>query len=209
MKSSPLRLTVADLACVKGDRLLFRDLGFSLAAGEGLQLMGPNGVGKTSLLRIIAGLARPESGKVEIRGIDQDGAAPIDWFGIRDGLKNALTAIEHVGFWAGLSGLARPSRAACESLLARFGLARQIDLPASVLSSGQRRRLSLARLELQAKPILLLDEPLNALDADGQILLRDWLEARLAAGAIAIVATHQPIGVAALSELNLGPPQAA
>jgi heme exporter protein A len=190
-----IALHASGLTCIKGERLLFADLSFSCNAGEGLEIMGPNGIGKTSLLRIIAGLARAESGAISLEGIDPYALGQaIEFMTIKDGLKAALGVREHLQFWRAMltDGVAEPSDVA---LLAAVGLEAQADLPAGVLSSGQKRRLLIARALLQQRPILVMDEPLNALDEQGQILLKTLVKDRLAAGAIAIIATHQSLGV--------------
>jgi heme exporter protein A len=198
-----LSLHASGLTCIKGERLLFADLAFSCKAGEGLEIMGPNGIGKTSLLRIIAGLARPESGTIHIDGTDQDGAGQaIEFTATKDGLKAGLSLLEHLAFWRSMA-VSGSSLQSDSALLAAVGLEAQADLPAGVLSSGQKRRLLMARTMLQQRPVLLMDEPLNALDEQGQALLKTLLANRLAAGAIAIIATHQSLGLPGLKPFAL------
>jgi heme exporter protein A len=198
---SQVCLVATSLACIKGDRLLFRELSFAVRSGEALQLMGPNGVGKTSLLRILAGLIGAEAGTVSIDGTSEENN-PIDMLGVRDGLRAAMTVDEHLRFWRRLAGQPAQDETA---LLQRFGLARQYHLPVSVLSAGQRRRLAVLRLAINNRPVILMDEPLNALDTDGQSLLTEWLQERLEAGAIAIIATHQTLALPNSKTLSMIP----
>jgi heme exporter protein A len=206
-RPAPTAITITGLACMRGERLLFRDLSLRLSAGEGLEVTGPNGVGKTSLLRLIAGFGEPAAGTIRIEGLPEDAEARlfIDLLGMRDGLRAALTAEEALRDALALAGGGRGASGAVEAALARFGLSRQARLQVGVLSAGQRRRLALAAIALRARPVLLLDEPLNALDAEGREALAAFLSERLAAGAMAIAATHAPLGVPAFGVLALEP----
>src|SRR5690606_15384840 len=156
-----------DLACLKGDRLLFRGLGLALEAGRMLRVAGPNGVGKTSLLRILCGLAMPEHGIVRWRGKDirrtrEDFHAELLYLGHALALNDLLTPLENLRF-AIHSGGDAVSETACIEALTRIGLGAQLDLPAKVLSQGQRRRVGLARLFVsRARPLWVLDEPFTA-----------------------------------------------
>jgi heme exporter protein A len=200
--SQPIALDARSLACIRGERLLFRGLDLAVSAGEGVELVGPNGIGKTSLLRILAKFAAPSEGSVTYRGVAEGGeAAAIEFMGVRDGLKAALTAEENLRFAAGYSGA---SLTEIPRLLKQVGLSAQAALPVAALSSGQRRRLALARAKLHRRPILLLDEPLNALDEEGRAQLCGFLDRRLREGAIAIVASHIGLGLSALRRLTLG-----
>ena len=188
-------LAASELACVRGDSLLFQGLSFSLSPGTALKVEGPNGTGKTSLLRILAGLLRPEAGSVTWRGqgIDDcaaDYAADRRYIGHQNGLGLALTARENLRLAAVLQGAALDS-ASLEAVLGTVGLPRAGDTPAVRLSSGQRRRLALARLLLGQAGVWIVDEPLNALDRNGHALVTRLLTDHLMGGGIAVISTHQ------------------
>jgi heme exporter protein A len=186
------------LACVRGGRLIFRDLDLILAPGEALSLEGPNGSGKSSALRMLAGLLAPAEGSIvfrrdgnEISDAEERGRL-VGWLGHADGLKAQLTVKENAAFAAALYG----SAGDVGSALARVGLARAADLPAQYLSAGQRRRLGLARLILAGRPLWLLDEPLAALDRAGKSLAAELIAHHCASGGMVVAATHDAIGVA-------------
>jgi heme exporter protein A len=185
------------LSCIRGGRLVFRDLDFTVGCGEALSLEGPNGAGKSSALRLIAGLLPPASGEIRFR---KDAAAVSDpeergrfvgWLGHADGLKAQMTVGENAAFAGALYGAHGDAAAA----LSRVGLAALSDLPVQYLSAGQRRRLGLARLLVASRPLWLLDEPLAALDRAGKALMAELIAAHCAGGGIAIAATHDPLGV--------------
>ena len=184
------------LGCVRGERRVFAGLGFAVAPGRALLLTGANGSGKSSLLRIMAGLLRADAGTLAWDGADtaEDDEAHrrrLAYVGHADPVKPALSVRENLEFWARLFGF----DGAAETALDRFGIARLADLPARYLSAGQRRRLTLARLALAqasaAGPRLwLLDEPATGLDEAANALLADCVQAHLAGGGIAVIATH-------------------
>ena len=185
-------LQAEGIACRRGERLLFADIRFALSAGELLLLRGPNGSGKSSLLRLIAGLLPAESGRLLWNGRDvteqkSDYRNALAFLGHQDSLKPQLTLRDNLAFWADLAG----SDADLDAILARVGLSLQADLPAQYLSAGQRRRFGLGRLLLRPAPIWLLDEPTTALDADGVRLALDLIRQHLAAGGLALVASHE------------------
>lgn len=202
------RLAADGLACERGGRLLFAGLSLALEAGQGLTLTGPNGAGKTSLLRILAGLLPPGAGTVALTGGEAEAtiAEQAHFIGPREALKAAMTAAEHVIFWGNLFGAreaATDPTSFAGAVLERAGLAGLASTPAGHLSSGQRRRLALARLDAGPRPLWLLDEPFNALDARARDHLAARLDAHLSAGGIAIVATHVPVPGERLSTLEL------
>lgn len=192
-------LEARGLECIKGERLLFRGLELSLAGGRLLQVEGANGSGKTSLLRILAGLARPTAGQVLWNGLDIDEHrahyhARMLYLGHLNGIKSELTAEENLRFALRLSR--RPSGLSVDEALERVGLYEQAELPARVLSMGQRRRVALARLLLVKAPLWILDEPLNGLDRQGTALVAELLAEHVARGGMAIVSTHLPLALA-------------
>ena len=185
-------LTGTGLGMVRGERVLFRDVGLSLRTGEALVLRGANGAGKTTLLRILAGLTRPEAGTVHRPPAHH-------WLGHRDGLKPHETPRTHLQLWARAWG----SDADIEAILARMGLARPADVAGRYLSAGQRRRTALARLLLEDRPVWLLDEPYTALDAEGRGLVDALITEQCAGGGAVIAAIHGEAGFAPSSELIL------
>jgi heme exporter protein A len=174
-----LALEVRDLACIRGQRVLFRDLSFSLAAGRALLLQGPNGAGKTSLLRLLAGFLRPAAGTVSLRTNGEEIADAeergkfMGWLAHQDAVKPQLGVREQLAFFAVLYRSGRDPGEA----LRTFGLEPLAELPGQYLSAGQKRRLALARLQLSARPVWLLDEPLAALDAAGKKLVAETVAA--------------------------------
>jgi heme exporter protein A len=199
-------LDVGDLACVRGSRLLFRNLYFKVEPGRALLIEGPNGAGKTSLLRVIAGFLAPAAGTVALHAGGnaiteaEERGKHIGWFGHQDGLKPQLTAKENLSFFARLYG---SNPAYVMPMLDWAGLSRAADFPVQYLSAGQKKRLALARLKLSNRPVWLLDEPFAALDAAGKRLVEQMLAEHCATGGIAVVATHETISLEA-SKMTLG-----
>ncbi len=195
-------LEARDLACWRGERAVFAGLSFTLAPGSAMLLTGPNGAGKSSLLRLLAGLLPPAEGRLLWEGEDAfaDRAAHarrLRYLGHGDALKPALTARENLDFYARLWG----GEAALA--LAALGLAALADLPARVLSSGQKRRLALARLALAPASLWLLDEPTVGLDAASVARLGGLFAAHRERGGIILAATHLPLPLQGAGELAL------
>jgi heme exporter protein A len=195
-------LQAAGLAAFRGERLVFRDLDFVVAAGEALLLTGPNGSGKTTLLRLLAGLLRPAAGTLLWDGADALADLPVQarrlmYVGHQDAVKPAFTAAENLRFAARLNG------GAIGKALVAVGLEELADLPARMLSAGQRRRLTLARLALSHVPLWLLDEPTLGLDARSVERFGAMLESHRARGGIAVAATHLPLPLSNATELAL------
>ena len=204
----PALLHVADLACRRGGRKVFDRLSFSLAAGELLALVGRNGSGKTTLLRALALLVRPEAGTMRWQGNDlqaepETWRSRLAWLGHLDGLKGDLSVRENLLVAERLRGAPAPDDR-LDGVLAAFDLTGLAARPARALSAGQRRRAALARVALSQAPVWLLDEPLNALDAPAQHAFRTALANHLAAGGLAIIATHANLGMPATRSLELG-----
>jgi len=191
-----MRLSGHEIRCARGGREVFSGLSFEAAAGEALAVVGPNGSGKTSLLRLIAGLLAPASGLIKLEGGDKELtlSEQAHYLGHRDALKPALSVSENLRFWRDYLGGAITNSA--ESL-ATVELDHAAQLPAAFLSAGQRRRLSLARLLTVQRPVWLLDEPTNALDTAGQKLFATLMGDHLARGGVIIAATHAPLGIPA------------
>ena len=200
------KLVVQDIACRRGGRLLFAGLSFAVAAGEMLVLRGPNGVGKTSLLRVIAGFLRPEAGKVELQGglIDTALAQQCHYVAHQNAIKPQLTVVENLRFWAAFMGDAR-ARRTLDAALAALRLNGLRHLHAGVLSAGQKRRLALARLACVRRPVWLLDEPTVGLDVDSQAALCELMRTHLDEGGLIIASTHVDFGMPATRTLELKP----
>jgi heme exporter protein A len=196
---APAFLEVADLACRRGGRQVFDRLSFALGAGELLALTGRNGSGKTTLLRALALLVRPEIGTIRWQGANvqaesESWRGQLAWLGHLDGLKGDLSVRENLLVAERLRG-APPAEDRLDGVLVAFDLSNLATRPVRVLSAGQRRRTALARVLLSQAPVWLLDEPLNALDQPAQAAFRTALRTHLAAGGLAIAATHADLGM--------------
>jgi len=193
-----------DLLCIRGERVVFDRLNFSVATGGAIILSGPNGSGKSSLLRMMAGLLLPAAGALFRDGTpvsdDPDGhRANLHYVGHLDAVKSVLTVVENVAFWAGL----RSDRTNTTAALETFGLTALSTTPARLLSAGQRRRLNLSRIAASDAPLWLLDEPAVGLDRASVATLVDLIAAHRARGGIAILSTHTDLDVADAQTLEV------
>jgi len=197
-----MRLSGRGVRCVRGGREVFSGLDFEASTGELLAVTGPNGSGKTSLLRLIAGLLTPADGSIGLEGGEGELTLPeqAHYLGHRDALKPALSVLENLAFWREFLG---GEAFDMGESLAAVGLDHAASLPAAFLSAGQRRRLSIARLLAARRPVWLLDEPTNALDTAGQAMFAALMVDHLARGGLIIAATHAPLEIAA-RELRIG-----
>jgi heme exporter protein A len=200
-------LSVHDLACARGERTLFTGMNFALQGGQLLLVQGGNGRGKTSLLRLLCGLAHPVAGEVRWR------ATPIQqvrdvfhremaYLGHVNGIKDELTPVENLRLAAGLAGRDLDPQVA-EASLVQLGLARCLDLPARVLSFGQRRRTALAGLLTAGALLWILDEPLTGLDVHGVALVEDLLRRHVSQGGMVVMTTHQPLALEGVQTVPL------
>ena len=197
----------SELTCLRGDRLVFTGLDFSIAPGEALVLLGPNGSGKSSLLRVMAGLLRPFRGQLSWDGVpvpdDPDGhRAKIHYVGHLDAVKPVLSAVENLTFWANLGGAPDP-RASALAALDRLGVPHIANVPGRYLSAGQKRRLNLARIIAAPAALWLLDEPTVALDRAAIALFEDIIAEHRAAGGMVALSTHTDIATPGARDLHL------
>ncbi len=204
-----MKLVVDDLAADRGSGLIFENISFSLGDGEGLVVTGPNGAGKSTLIRAVAGLLRPAHGTARIEdetGTWTDLAAASHYLGPINAMKPALTVRENLAFWQAFAG--KPAMT-IDEVLRTVGLEHTGDLPFSYLSTGQRRRIAIAKLLLNWRPVWLLDEPTSGLDAASERHFAGLVRDHMKTGGIVVAATHLPIAVDGMKRLTFGEALAA
>jgi heme exporter protein A len=196
-------LAALNISCQRGGRIVFRDVSFSLAPGEAMLVTGPNGAGKTSLLRQIAGLLPLAAGDLRLDGAGPEAELPelCHYVGHLNAVKTSLSVGENLAFWSEFLGA---NGASLAPALDAFGLAPLADLPAGLLSAGQKRKLALSRLFTAQRPIWLLDEPQTSLDAASLKLLDAAITSHLDRGGIAVVASHMALSIKFARKLALG-----
>ncbi|MEG9861828.1 MAG: heme ABC exporter ATP-binding protein CcmA [Parvularculales bacterium] len=193
LKLPSVSLVAEGLACERGGRRIFSDVAFTLSSGDALVIRGGNGSGKTSLLRILAGLATAASGRITL---EEGGFSPLHrggclhYVGHRDGLKASLSAQENLSFWATFLGGNKHTAKTVTSALAAFGLPYVLPVPVAHLSAGERRRIALARLLTVQRPVWLLDEPTTGLDSPSRTKLADIINRHRAEGGLLVMTTH-------------------
>ena len=203
-------ISAKNLSCVRGESALFDDVNFELSDGQCLHVTGPNGCGKTSLLRLISGINYSESGHIKWQGSEINNnalfRAECSYIAHKDGLKNELTAIENLRYYQNLDG--PNNELALDDALARMGILKCADLLAQQLSFGQRRRLAFARLLITQFPLWILDEPFTGIDTNGRELIESLCVDHLESGGLIIMTHHQSLIDSRLnqyrSELKLG-----
>ena len=206
-----MQLSTHDLACQRGDRLLFSGLQMDLHAGQLLLVQGGNGRGKTSFLRLLSGLSQPEAGEVRWNGESihrtrETYHQTMVYLAHTNGVKDDLTPVENVQLHAGLRGQ-KLTQAEIDPVLIRMGLAACLDLPARVLSFGQRRRVALAGLLVSGALLWILDEPLTGLDVRGVAEVETLLREHVQTGGMVVMTTHQPLRLQGVDTvpLQIGP----
>ncbi len=205
--SDPL-FSVHGLSCVRGDRTLFAGLSLTLDAGEALHVRGPNGLGKTTLLRALCGLSRPMRGEIRWRGervsdLAEDFTAEVAYVGHLNGIQGELTASENLRLASHVFTRQNHAGLSEGEALERVGLRAQADRPARHLSQGQKRRLALARLLVLRRLLCVLDEPFTALDVASVVSLSSLIGEHMAAGGLALVVSHQAFDLPGIRDFEL------
>ena len=194
-----MRLIADNLAARRGEDLIFKEISFTLSAGEAMVLTGRNGSGKSTLLRVIAGLLRPETGSAAFSGRESEPRPAREashYLGHRNAMKHELTVYENLCFWRDhLGDFDGGSDVSVEEAADLVGLSGITHLPYGYLSAGQQRRFAMAKLLVSHRPVWILDEPTAALDASADLMFARLIEAHRATGGIVLAATHQPLGL--------------
>lgn len=205
--SSPAALEARAISCIRGERELFSGLHLQVFAGQCLHIRGENGVGKTSLLRLLTGLASPDSGEVLWNGhpIKKEASeyhSKLLFLGHRDALKEDLSAIENLRMYTAIDGIALSEQDAFSALW-RFGLKGREDLPVNYLSAGQKKRVLMARMVTRRAQVWILDEPFNALDSHAAQELQGLIAEHLEGNGLVLLTSHQPLAIPGLRVLDL------
>jgi len=198
MSNNISALRAEGLECIRNDMVLFRDLSISVSSGEVLQVKGPNGCGKTSLLRILCGLALPNEGAVywngkDIREFNGEYVQHVNYVGHHNGIKVELTPAENLRVSNALS--TTRNGASPEQALQQFGLYGYEDTPVRKLSSGQKRRVALSRLLLTHAQLWILDEPFTSVDNAGRKFIAEVLKSHMDIGGMLILVSHEPVSI--------------
>jgi heme exporter protein A len=212
-KVRAMRLTAENLSARRGEDLIFKDISFTLNAGESLVLTGRNGSGKSTLLRTVAGLLQPEGGRVLWQSDDAEpgmrAAEACHYLGHRNAMKSELTVFENLSFWRDFLGNFSGDRNSAAKAISIGEAAEQVGLegithlPFGYLSAGQQRRMAFAKLLVAWRPVWILDEPTAALDVSAESVFTTLIKTHLATGGIALAATHQPLGIDNAQELKM------
>ena len=206
-----MRLVAENLSAKRGGEPVLRDLSFALDAGEALVVTGPNGIGKSTLLRVVAGLLAADGGAARLDPLPPGSEALAEachYLGHRNGMKRQLTVGENLSFWRDLMrrGEGEPAMTVAEAAAA-VGLEALLSLPYGYLSAGQQRRIAIARLLVAHRPVWILDEPTAGLDSQSEEIFAGLVDRHLAGGGLALIATHQPLAIARQRQLALMPLQ--
>ena len=205
--SAVATLEAREITCVRGERELFSGLSLQVLPGQCLHIRGENGVGKTSLLRLLTGLTFPESGEVlwsgdSIKKEASDYHSQLLFLGHRDALKEDLSSLENLRMYAAIDGITLSEQDAFTSLW-RFGLKGREDLPVNCLSAGQKKRVLMARMVTRRAQVWILDKPFNALDTHAVLELQGLIAEHLESGGLAVLTSHQPLAIPGLRVLDL------
>jgi len=197
-----------DLTCIRGERLVFQGLNFSIDAGDALVLIGPNGSGKSSLLRVMAGLLKPATGHLAWNGASvnddpEEHRGRLHYVGHHDAIKPVLSVEENLHFWAGLHAGGNSANLAVEKALEILSIPHLAEIPGRFLSAGQKRRANLARIFAAPAPVWLLDEPTTALDKASIANLEEAMAEHRAGGGMIILSTHMDVALENHKTLDL------